>query len=155
MKPIAVAVYGRVSTSGQSTDAQIAECQQYAARCGYEVVSVYQDTISGLSSKDDRPELSRLLDDAFARKFEAVIVYSIDRIGRSLHNCLEILETLKNCHTDFISLKQQIDTVSSPVNETFLKENFWSPIEPDRWPAGAPRAPHGAALHCNSATMPH
>lgn len=111
-----IAIYGRVSTSGQSTDLQIQECRQYASRCGYEVVAEYTDTISGTTSKDDREALGRLLEDAFARKFDAVVVYSIDRLGRSLKHCLEILETLKSHRTDFISLKQQIDT-SSPTGQ--------------------------------------
>ena len=111
-----IAIYGRVSTTGQSTDVQIQECRAYAARCGYQVVGEYCDTISGTTGKDDRPQLSRLLEDSFARKFDAVVVYSIDRVGRNLKNCLEILESLKSHRTDFISIKQQIDT-SSPTGQ--------------------------------------
>jgi DNA invertase Pin-like site-specific DNA recombinase len=111
-----IAIYGRVSTSGQSTDIQLDECRQYAGRCGYEVVATYTDTISGTTSKDDREALTRLLEDAFARKFDAVVVYSIDRLGRSLKHCLEILEALKSHRCDFISIKQQIDT-SSPTGQ--------------------------------------
>lgn len=108
-----IAIYARVSTTQQDTEAQIAECRAYAQRCEYELAGVYQDKISGTTGKDDRPELSRLLEDAFARKFSAVIVFSIDRLGRSLKHCLEILETLKSHRCDFISLKQQIDTSTS------------------------------------------
>jgi len=111
-----VAIYGRVSTSGQSTDIQLQECRQYAERCGYTVVSEYCDTISGTTSKDDRVALTRLLEDSFARKFDTVVVYSIDRLGRSLKHCLDILETLKSHRCDFISIKQQIDT-SSPTGQ--------------------------------------
>ena len=111
-----VAIYGRVSTAGQSTDIQLQECRQYAERCGYEVVAEYTDTISGTTSKDDRVALGRLLEDSFARKFDTVVVYSIDRLGRSLKHCLDILETLKSHRCDFISIKQQIDT-SSPTGQ--------------------------------------
>ena len=111
-----IAIYGRVSTVNQSTDIQLQECRQYAERCGYTVVSEYCDTISGTTSKDDREALTRLLDDAFTRKFDTVVVYSIDRLGRSLKHCLEILETLKSHHCDFISIRQQIDT-SSPTGQ--------------------------------------
>jgi len=107
-KPIAI--YARVSTSNQNTDAQVAECRAYAERCGYSVTEIYTDTISGTTGKDERPELKRLLQDAFLKKFDAVVVYSIDRVGRSLKNCLEILECLKNSQITFISLKQMIDT---------------------------------------------
>ena len=111
-----VAIYGRVSTSGQSTDIQLQECRQYAERCGYQVIGEYCDTISGTTSKDDRVALTRLLEDAFTRKFDTVIVFSIDRLGRSLKHCLEILETLKSHRCDFVSIKQQIDT-SSPTGQ--------------------------------------
>lgn len=111
-----VAIYGRVSTTGQSTDLQIQECRQYAERCGYQIVGEYCDTISGTTGKDDRPALTRLLEDVFARKFDMVVVYSIDRLGRSLKNCLDILESLKSHRCDFISIKQQIDT-SSPTGQ--------------------------------------
>ena len=116
-KPIAI--YARVSTANQNTDAQVAECRAYAERCGYTVTEIYIDTISGTTGKEDRPELSRLLQDAFARKFDAVVVYSIDRLGRSLKHCLEILESLKAHRTDFISLKQQIDTSTASGNLIF------------------------------------
>jgi len=111
-----VAIYGRVSTSSQSTDIQLEECRAYAQRCGYQVIGEYCDAISGTTGQDDRPELTRLLEDAFARKFDTVVVYSIDRLGRSLKHCLDILESLKMHRTDFISIKQQIDT-SSPTGQ--------------------------------------
>jgi len=107
-----IAIYARVSTSNQNTDAQVVECRNYAERCGYQIVGEYCDTISGTTCIDDRPALSRLLKDAFLKKYDAVAVYSIDRVGRSLKNCLEILETLKNHGVTFISLQQQIDTSS-------------------------------------------
>lgn len=108
-----VAIYGRVSTSGQSTDIQLQECRQYAERCGYQVVGEYCDTISGTTSKDDREALTRLLEDAFTRKFSVVVVYSIDRVGRSLKHCLDILDTLRERQVQFCSIKEQIDTGSS------------------------------------------
>ena len=111
-----VAIYGRVSTSGQSTDIQLQECRQYAERCGYQVIGEYCDTISGTTSKDDREALGRLLQDAFVRKFDTVVVYSIDRLGRSLKNCLDILDTLRERQVQFISLREQIDT-SSPTGQ--------------------------------------
>jgi len=70
------------------------------------VTEIYTDTISGTTGKDQRPELLRLLQDAFLKKYDAVEVYSIERVGRSLKNCLEILETLKNSKITFISLQR-------------------------------------------------
>ena len=108
-----IAIYGRVSTSGQSSDIQITECRGYAARCGYEVVGEYTDTISGTTGKDERVALSRLLEDAFLKRFDTVVVFSVDRWGRSLQHCLSLLEQLKSHRCDFISLREQIDTSST------------------------------------------
>lgn len=115
-----IAIYARVSTvKNQSTDIQVQECRAYAGRCGYEVVGVYEDKISGITGKDDRPELSRLLQDAFVKKFTTTIVYSIDRLGRSLRHCLDILDTLKSYQCDFVSITQQIDTASPSGSMVF------------------------------------
>lgn len=111
-----IAIYCRVSSVGQSTDIQLQECRGYAERCGFEISGVYTDTISGTTGKDEREALTRLLEDAFLKRFDTVVVYSIDRLGRSLKHCLEILETLKAHRCDFISIKQQIDT-SSPTGQ--------------------------------------
>jgi len=113
MTPKRIAIYARVSTANQNFDAQVSECRAYAERCGYTVEEIYTDQISGTTGQDERPALSRLLHDAFLKKYDAVVVYSIDRVGRSLKNCLEILETLKNSKITFISLQQQIDTSSA------------------------------------------
>lgn len=45
--------------------------------------------------------------------------------------------------------------VSSPVNETLPRVNFWPQVEPDMWRAASPLTRHGAVLRCNSATIPH
>jgi len=139
-----IAIYARVSTNLQDTDAQIFECRNYAERCGYEVIEVYQDTISGVTCADHRPELSRLLEDAFARKFDVVCVWSVDRLGRSLKHCLDILETLRSHHCDFISIKQQIDT-SSPTGQLIFNlfaclANYERTMILERTAAGRARA---------------
>lgn len=117
-----IATYSRISTASQNADVQIQECRQYAARCGYEIVGEYTDTISGISTSQERKALTQLLEDAFARKFDAVVVYSIDRVGRSLKNCLEILENLKSLNVGFISITQAIDT--NTVTGQFMANIF-------------------------------
>jgi len=109
-----IAIYGRVSTVNQSSDIQIQECRKYAERCGYEIVGEYCDTISWTTGRDEREALGRLLEDAFAKRFSVVVCFSIDRLARSLKNCIDILDTLRERQVDFVSLKQQIDT-SSPT----------------------------------------
>jgi site-specific DNA recombinase len=73
-----VAIYARVSTSDQSCEMQLHELRQYVGKCGWQVFAEYVDTgFSGASSS--RPRLDQLLRDARLRKFEAVLVWKLDR----------------------------------------------------------------------------
>ena len=75
------AIYARVSTSDQNNSIQIRELTEYVERRGWELASVYQDTMSG--AKASRPGLDRLMADARQRRFDAVLVWKLDRFGRT------------------------------------------------------------------------
>jgi site-specific DNA recombinase len=75
------ALYPRVSTQDQNCEAQYRELDQYVRERGWIAVEHYSDTMSG--TKAERPELARLLADARARKFQVVLVWKLDRFGRS------------------------------------------------------------------------
>src|SRR2546430_15848060 len=80
-----IALYARVSTSnhGQDPETQLLELREYAARRGFRVVGEFVDVgVSG--SKESRPQLNRLFADAQQRKFDAILVWKLDRFGRSL-----------------------------------------------------------------------
>jgi DNA invertase Pin-like site-specific DNA recombinase len=81
-----VACYCRVSTTDQNNAIQLRELTEYVERRGWELVGTYQDTISG--TKASRPGLDSLMTDARMRKFDAVLVYKLDRWGRSLVRCV-------------------------------------------------------------------
>src|SRR5262249_35711223 len=78
-------LYLRVSTTDQTTANQERELREVASRMGCEIVRVYKDHgISGAKARDKRPEFDRLLRDAAQRKFDMVMAWSVDRLGRSL-----------------------------------------------------------------------
>jgi DNA invertase Pin-like site-specific DNA recombinase len=80
------AIYARVSTGDQTTENQLLELRQIAERRGWEVVEVYADNgISGAKGRDQRPAFDRLCKDATRHRFDVVMAWSIDRIGRSVH----------------------------------------------------------------------
>lgn len=85
-----VVIYARFSSSSQreaSIEEQVKICREYAERNNYNVIKVYSD--SAISGKtDNRPALRKLLSDSSKAKFNAVIVYSIDRFGRDLTQTL-------------------------------------------------------------------
>jgi DNA invertase Pin-like site-specific DNA recombinase len=79
-----VALYARVSTlNNQDPEMQLAELREYAGRRGWQIVEEFTDQgVSGC--KESRPALNRLMSDACRRRFDAVLVWKIDRFGRSL-----------------------------------------------------------------------
>ena len=80
-----VALYLRVSTNEQTVENQRRELEQVAGRRGWTVVAVYEDAgISGAKGRDKRPGFDQMLKDASRRKFDVVMAWAIDRLGRSL-----------------------------------------------------------------------
>jgi DNA invertase Pin-like site-specific DNA recombinase len=80
-----VALYCRASTTakGQDTEIQARELCEYTARGGWKVVQEFADRgISG--AKESRPALDEMLKVAKRRRFNAVLCWKLDRIGRSL-----------------------------------------------------------------------
>jgi DNA invertase Pin-like site-specific DNA recombinase len=108
MKEARVAIYTRVSTLDQSDEGQECELLEFAERKGWSVAEIYRDKISGV--KSSRPELDRLLTDAKKARLTHVIVWRIDRLGRSVRHLLEVLETFKALDIKFVSLSEAIDT---------------------------------------------
>jgi len=107
------ALYARVSTlNGQHPEMQLAELREYASRRGWEIMGEYVDEgVSG--SKESRPELNRLMADAHRRQFDIVLVWKIDRFGRSLKHLVNALADLDSYGVTFASLKDNLD-LSTP-----------------------------------------
>jgi DNA invertase Pin-like site-specific DNA recombinase len=108
-----VALYARVSTlNGQDPEMQLSELREYAARRGWTITSEYVDQgVSG--SKESRPELNQLMADAHRRKFDAVLVWKIDRFGRSLKHLVNALADLCAYGVAFVSFRDNLD-LSTP-----------------------------------------
>jgi DNA invertase Pin-like site-specific DNA recombinase len=109
-----VAIYARVSTlNGQHPEMQLAELREHASRRGWEVTCEYVDEgVSG--SKESRPALNRLMTDAQRRRFDAVLVWKIDRFGRSLKHLVTALADLDAYGVAFVSLRDNLD-LSTPT----------------------------------------
>ena len=111
------AIYVRVSTDHQTVENQIRELRQVAERRGWEVVEVYSDAgISGAKDRKQRPGLDRMLNDAGRRKFDIVMAWAIDRVGRSLIDLLGTIQHLEACGVDLYLDQQNIDT-STPMGK--------------------------------------
>jgi DNA invertase Pin-like site-specific DNA recombinase len=108
-----VALYARVSTSNgqQDPEMQLRELREYAKLRELTIAGEYVDRMSG--SKDSRPALNRLMADASRRKFDAVLVWKLDRFGRSLRHLVNALAELEALGLTFISLRDNLD-LSTP-----------------------------------------
>ncbi len=109
-----VAIYARVSTDKQTTENQLNELRAVANRMGYVIVQEYvENGISGAKSRTDRPSLDAMMKDAVRGRFDMVMCWSIDRLGRSLQNLVEILNELQSIKVDLYFLQQGMDTSTS------------------------------------------
>jgi DNA invertase Pin-like site-specific DNA recombinase len=108
-----VALYARVSTlNGQDPEMQLRELREYAGRRGWSITNEYIDQgVSG--SKESRPALNELMNDAHRRKFDAVLVWKIDRFGRSLKHLVNSLAELGALGVAFVSFRDNLD-LSTP-----------------------------------------
>jgi DNA invertase Pin-like site-specific DNA recombinase len=102
------ALYIRVSTQEQRTDSQDQELRRYCRQRGWKNLSIYVDKICG--AKTSRPELERLMQDIRAGSIERLVVYKLDRLGRSLTHLALILDELNRLQVPLIASSQGIDT---------------------------------------------
>jgi DNA invertase Pin-like site-specific DNA recombinase len=111
------AVYVRVSTTEQETGLQETELKEYCERRGWTPILYRDHGQSG--AKQDRPALSALLNDLRKRKIDIILIWSLDRLARSLRHLLAISEECRSLGVDLVSLRQNIDTTLPAGRLTF------------------------------------
>ena len=105
------ALYVRVSTDHQTVENQVSELRAVAERRGWEVLETYRDAgISGAKGRDKRPGLDGMLNDVSRRKFDVIMVWAIDRLGRSLIDLLGTIQHLETVGVDLYLEQQHLDT---------------------------------------------
>ncbi len=92
---------------------QARELRQITERRGWQVVEEYRDAgLSGSKGRKDRPGLDEMLKQAQQRRFDVVMAWAIDRLGRSLIDLLGTIQTLEACGVDLYLDRQAIDTTT-------------------------------------------
>jgi DNA invertase Pin-like site-specific DNA recombinase len=115
------ALYVRVSTDKQTVENQIAALTKVAQARGWQIVEIFSDAgISGAKTRKDRPGLDAMLNAAQRGKFDVVMAWAIDRLGRSLVDLLNTIENLKACNVDLYLDQQSIDT-TTPAGKLMLQ----------------------------------
>jgi DNA invertase Pin-like site-specific DNA recombinase len=109
------AIYARVSTRNghQDPEVQLMALRQVAERAGWQIVEEYVDHgISGAKGRDKRPAFDRLLKDATRRKFDLIMAWSVDRLGRSLQDLVGFLGDVHAQGIDLYLDRQGVDTTT-------------------------------------------
>ena len=114
-EPIKAAIYIRVSTEDQakpdkvSLETQREKAEAYCHLQGWEVAGIYEDAgVSG--ARSDRPSLAAMLQDAREGKFQRVVFWKLDRLGRKLRDLLNISYDLDEIGVGIVSVQDQFDT---------------------------------------------
>ena len=102
-----VAIYCRVSREEQSLEQQIKPLTELCIQNSWEY-KVFSEKVSG--AKTSRTELDLMMSEIRSRKFQAVLVYKLDRLGRSLKHLIQLIEEFNNKNIQFICLSPSVDT---------------------------------------------
>jgi DNA invertase Pin-like site-specific DNA recombinase len=130
MKPKKAAIYLRVSTGEQTTENQRRELEAVAADKGWTIVAVYEDAgISGANGRDKRPGFDTMLKDAVRRRFDVLMAWSVDRLGRSLLDLIGALQELHGAGADLFLQQQAVDTTTPAGKAMFQMLGVFAEFE--------------------------
>lgn len=106
------AIYARVSTSDQSCERQVTELTAFAERSGYNVISTFKETASGI--KANRAERSKIIALAQARKIDVVLVSELSRWGRSTQDLLDTLNRMAGWKVSVVAMSGMTFELGTP-----------------------------------------
>lgn len=123
-------IYGRVSTTDQTSENQTLLLRQIVDRNGWELVDTYiDDGISGTKGRDKRPEFDRLCKDMVRRKFSRILVWDISRLGRSLQHLVEFLNDVQSVNCNLYIHQSGLDTSTPSGRMMFQMVGVFSEFE--------------------------
>jgi DNA invertase Pin-like site-specific DNA recombinase len=123
-------LYLRVSTDKQTTENQRLELEAAAAARGWDVVATYCDNgISGAKGRDKRPGLDDMLKDAVRRKFDMVMAWSVDRLGRSLADLVSTMQDLQGAKVGMYLHQQGLDTTTPSGRAMYQMSGVFAEFE--------------------------
>tara|TARA_R110002074_G_scaffold336051_1_gene506478 strand:+ start:1841 stop:2449 length:609 start_codon:yes stop_codon:yes gene_type:complete len=106
------AIYARVSTSDQSCERQVTELTAFAERSGYDVISTFKETASGI--KANRAERNKIIALAQARKIDVVLVSELSRWGRSTQDLLDTLNRMAGWKVSVVAMSGMTFELGTP-----------------------------------------
>lgn len=125
-----VGIYARVSTKEQTSENQVRELTAIAEKMGADEIVVFSDNgISGAKGREARKGLDELMKAATRREIDKVLVWSVDRLGRSLSGLVETLSDLQGTGAELYFHKQAIDTGTASGRALFGMLSVFSEFE--------------------------
>lgn len=112
------AIYARVSTTGQDPGLQLADLRRFQVDRGFQPAGEFVD-VGFSGTKESRPELDRMMDQARKKRFDVVLVWRFDRFARSVQHLVSALHEFRGLGIGFLSFQENIDT-TSPLGEAIF-----------------------------------
>ena len=111
---IQAVIYSRVSSDSerQDTERQTLELKEYAHRMGYTLVDVYEEKVSGVKKNEQRPVFSKMLEDISCKQIDKVLVWELSRIGRSVLQSLQNIQTLHDMKVSIYIKNFNLETLN-------------------------------------------
>lgn len=116
------AIYLRVSSSKQTTANQRPDVERVVAARGFEVVSVFEEQASAVKR---RPEFERMMADARRGRFRVLVVWALDRFGRSMEGNLRDVLELDRAGVQVVSVREPWMDTGGPVRELLIAIFSW------------------------------
>lgn len=113
-----VAIYTRVSTDEQDNERQVRELEDYARRCGYDVVETVVEVASG--ARNDRKGRAKVMQLARTRCIKAILVSELSRWGRSTEDLLHTLQDLAAHEVSLLALSGMTFDMSSATGKLMV-----------------------------------
>ncbi len=114
-------IYTRVSTDNQTTDNQLMELKRVAELKGLTIIDTFTDEgISGAKGRDKRTGFDNLIKGAVKKEFDTILVWSVDRLGRSLQDLVSFLNEIHSVGCDLYIHQSGIDT-STPSGKMMFQ----------------------------------
>lgn len=126
-----VCLYARVSSSNGTQDyqRQISDLTAFANQNNYEVVKVFAEQVSGTKKNSERPALMEMIEFVKCNAIQKVLCLECSRIGRSLLDCLTIIQTLTEHKVSLYIVNNQLETLDekgnvNPITQLVLNVMF-------------------------------
>ena len=103
-----VCVYARVSRNSQELEQQIAACRRFCEYKGFEIAGIFSEKLS--SAKAKRPEYLKMVSELRAFKYDGVVVFRLDRLGRNSRELALLIDELEAKGVKVLSVNESFDT---------------------------------------------